>query len=721
VLAAASIAATVYGKPVVIEETARIVSPDPQAAIEWLFTWDHTQHSSSIAVGGDEMIVVGIEADEPGGDGEYTEHAWLFRRDASGEWKYVTTLDSVTKAFFFGTPMGVAIEGDLAVAGSIFERTLSGWTKNANLQLGPDSEISAGTVLDSDDSGLGWGASTYRKNPAGEWERLTTFYVPDVYKESDGEFHGGDVDISGTQLIVAAPVGQDPSLTHYLPPTAHIFEGGPATWTRTATLSGTAGSPVAIENGVAVVGGVGAHVFARSSGWSQVAQLQSADESMRGAPHIAKLKNGILALSYPNDDHRGDHAGSVSVWRQDESGTFQEVARLLASDGAAGQELGYDLDIDGQRVVATANGAAYVWDFPDNLSHRNLVQDDFEDGHATNWTPMAGSNFSVVTRGGTRVYQQSSVAGEAGSFIGEGDWKNQAIQADVRPTAFNGSDRWFGLVVRRTDPDNYYYVAVRQSNVVELKRMLNGHFATLASAPMPVALNSNYRLRLEAIGTRLRVYVNGRMMVEATDRSLSEGQAGIRMYRTSADYDNIVISPNPQLLLHANDLERDDWNSWTNTGPGVWSRVRDGSYAYKQTNSSASAARAIAGVSTDDQIVQTRVKATAFDNNANAWFGVMTRYVDDGNYYYVTARKDGTISLRKLVNGSVHVLDSTPMHVATGQWYTIRMENIGDALRVYVNGALKLEGIDDSFDVGKYGLVTYRTAAEFDDVVVRQP
>jgi hypothetical protein len=721
VLAAVSIAAAAYGQPVFIEETARIVSPDPQSEIEWLFTWDHTQHSSSIAVGGDELIVVGIGADQPGGDGSYSEHAWLFRRDASGEWKYATTLDSVMKEFFFGTPMGVAIEGDLAVAGSIFERRLSGWTKAANLRLGPDTEISGGTVLDSEEFGLGWGASTHRRNAAGEWERLTTFDVPGVYKMSDGEFHGGDVDISGTQLIMAAPEGQDPSLTSYLPPTAHIFEGGPDAWTHTATLSGTAGSPVAIENGIAVVGGFGAHVFARSSGWSQVAQLQSADESMRGAPHVARLKNGILALSYPDDNHRGDHAGSISLWQQDESGMFQEVARLLASDGAAGHDLGYDLDIDGRRVVATANGAAYVWDLPTDLKHRNLLQDDFEDGNATGWTPIAGSSFSVVTRGGTRVYRQSSVAGEAGSFIGEGDWKNQAIQADVEPTAFNGSDRWFGLVVRRTDPDNYYYVTVRQSNVVELKRMVSGHFETLASAPMSVSLNRKYRLRLEAIGTRLRVYVNGRMMVEATDRSHSEGQAGIRMYRTSANYDNIVVSQNPQLRLYANDFERDDWNSWTNTGPGVWSRLRDSSYVYGQSSSSATAARAVAGVSTDDQIVQTRVKATVFNASTDGWFGVMTRYVDDGNYYYVTVRKGGTISLRKLVNGSVHVLDSTPMNVTTGQWYTIRMENIGDTLRVYVNGVLKLEAVDDTFDVGKYGLVTYRTAAEFDNVAVNQP
>jgi hypothetical protein len=37
---------------------------------------------------------------------------------------------------------------------------------------------------------------------------------------------------------------------------------------------------------------------------------------------------------------------------------------------------------------------------------------------------------------------------------------------------------------------------------------------------------------------------------------------------------------------------------------------------------------------------------------------VVVRFVDDQNYYYVTARNSKTISLRKLVNGAVTVLGS---------------------------------------------------------------
>jgi hypothetical protein len=61
-------------------------------------------------------------------------------------------------------------------------------------------------------------------------------------------------------------------------------------------------------------------------------------------------------------------------------------------------------------------------------------------------------------------------------------------------------------------------------------------------------------------------------------------------------------------------------------------------------------------------IVQARVSATQFAaGTGSRWFGVLARYTDARNYYYVTLRSDNTIALRKLVNGAIHVLDSAPL------------------------------------------------------------
>lgn len=728
-IAILSIAGGARAAPLVLEETSRIESPDPAVDIAFLYRWDYTHHASRIAVAADELILTGVD---PVGDTQYyVEHAWLFRRAVSGAWDYATTLKIGHEKDHFSVPMGIAIDGDLAIAEGIFERTNAGWQELAEFRLGPDTEISNGVILDSGEEGSGYSASTYVKDSAGAWIRLNTFDVPDIYRPRDGEYHGGDLDLYGTQAILAAPSGDSPS-GERIEPAAHIFVGGPSSWTRAAVLSGVElGTLVTLDEDTAVVDGLGAHVFSRDSGgnWTASQVLQSADQSELDEPFSFDLEDDLLAISYPYSDLRGNAAGSIAIWQRNGTGSFNEVARLVTSD-LEQRRLGYDLDLDGRRVVATAMGAAYVWDLPADFDQPGLIIDDFEMGGAGSWATLPGSSFSLANRNGSLVYRQSSLASDAAAYLNTTPWRNQAIAADVRPTAFEGSNRWFGLVVRRSDEQNYYYVTVRQSNVVDIKKMVDGAYQTLASAPLPVSLNRTYRLRFEAIGTRLRAFVDDALLVETTDDSLTEGVAGIRMYRTRADFDNVIVSPNPQFVLYANDLEVDDywspvyphWDRWTHTGEGSWSRETDGSHVYVQSSSTTpTGARALAGISTDNQVVEARVKAIELGSSNNAWFGLIARYVDDGNYYYVTTRKNNTIALRMLVNGSIHEFDSVPLDVETGRWYTLRLEAVGNRLGVYVDGLPILEARDDTHERGRYGLMTYRTAAAFDDILVTQP
>ena len=54
----------------------------------------------------------------------------------------------------------------------------------------------------------------------------------------------------------------------------------------------------------------------------------------------------------------------------------------------------------------------------------------------------------------------------------------------------------------------------------------------------------------------------------------------------------------------------------------------------------------------------------------------------------------------------------------------MRLEAVGDRLRVYLNNALVLEGvgqIDPQGEGVQFGLSTAGTSAEFDNVIVTQP
>ena len=264
-----------------------------------------------------------------------------------------------------------------------------------------------------------------------------------------------------------------------------------------------------------------------------------------------------------------------------------------------------------------------------------------------------------------------------------------------------------------------------------LRRMLNGVFTTLASGTLTVTPNQTYIVRLEAVGTRLRVYVNNQARLEAIDSSLSHGQAALLTFRTRADFDNVVVTPNALVTLFADGFHSGPTTAWNKTGDGNWVDPPEdpgdpdfpdpfaNQRNFSQT-STAGGARAHAGIATTaDQSFQTRVRPNTL--TPTGWFGVMARYTDDGNYYYVKVGAAGVASIRKLVNGAIFELANAPFPVSANTWYTVRLEVVGAQLRAYINDRFLMEATDTSHAAGKYGLVTYRAAATFDDVDVREP
>jgi pectate lyase len=253
---------------------------------------------------------------------------------------------------------------------------------------------------------------------------------------------------------------------------------------------------------------------------------------------------------------------------------------------------------------------------------------------------------------------------------------------------------------------------------------LNGTFTTLASAPATVVTGRRYRLRLESIGTVHRVYLDDRQILTAYDSALTEGTAGLLMYRTAADFDNVIVSPSPFTSIYATDFAGE------NPGPANWRNLGDWQNVggvYRQGSTSGSA-RSVIGPLTDDQIVQVRVRPLSFDG-PDRWVGVLVRYEDDANYLYVTLRSSNRIALRRLINGQITEIASGLMTVTPGTWYTIRIEVVNNLTRVFVNDQLTFltpaspgpAGPNPGGNKGRVGLVTYRATAEYDDFLAFQP
>lgn len=710
--------------PLVLEETARLSVPEPDFA----FPLD-------VAIDGDWLIAGGVKYInvEP-----YTEEyaTWLYQRQSNGSWALVRKLHT----FLFSgdghePPLKVAMQGGVAVIVKqdlswIFQRSGSTWT-NASSPLqtdGLDVDVNGGTIVVTA-GGCDWSSNAYRKGTNGAWT-LVRHTAP----ESDPDYicgtapgSNGDIDVAsnGTTIIVASYGSAGAS--------ARIFEGpfGAApTVTRLVSPdpSYLVGYQVAIENTSAIVSGgpqpaVRAYSRTGVGNWAYSGPLMRQDYLALQYASVFEVSGPLALLPYSLDPLHGPYTGSVSVFEHNADGTYRYAARLLASDRAAYRYFGHwgIAEISGRRV-AVVDGETrdiYVFELPSSLNAPATLQDNFEDGNASDWNPTAGSSFTVTPAAPSRAYRQSSTASNAASLWSGTSRGSQSIAADIKPTAFatTTGDKWFGLVVRYSDANNYYYVTLRNNNTALLRRMVNGTFTTLASASLPVTLNRNYHLRLEAIGAQLRLFVDKQLIIAATDEALTQGLAGVMMYKTRADFDNVLVSANPRTTLVSHDFSsgNDSLWSWEETGP--WS-LEAGAYTQRDT---ASGARSITGVATtDDQVVYSRMRRIGAAGTNN-WFGLATRYRDEGNYYYVTLRNDNTVSLRKLMNGAIVELDTAPLAITTDTWYRVRFDAIGTQLRVYINDVLKLEASDATHATGRYGPVMYRTAAQYDDLLAIEP
>ncbi|PWR05411.1 pectate lyase [Micromonospora acroterricola] len=168
-----------------------------------------------------------------------------------------------------------------------------------------------------------------------------------------------------------------------------------------------------------------------------------------------------------------------------------------------------------------------------------LLSDDFSDGNSTGWSRSGGS-WSVVTDG-SLVFRQSGTSSDARALTSAPGWADYGVQARVRPTGFGGTNRHVGVIARAQSSSSYYALAVTASGGVQLLKRAGGEPVALDSAAAGVTTGSWATLRLEAVGSSLHGYVNGVLLVEATDPTFTAGRAGLATSYASASFDDVRV------------------------------------------------------------------------------------------------------------------------------------------------------------------------------------
>jgi pectate lyase len=170
--------------------------------------------------------------------------------------------------------------------------------------------------------------------------------------------------------------------------------------------------------------------------------------------------------------------------------------------------------------------------------------------------------------------------------------------------------------------------------------------------------------------------------------------------------------------LYSNDFESGDLTGWTKSG-GAWGLATGGTQVYQQSNLSSNDARSwyTPGSSFTDYTVQARVKPTAF--GAATRFVALNARVQSATSEYRLALLDSNEAQLQAVNsGSVTVLGSTSLTVATGTFYTLQIQVSGTMVTGFVNGAQVGSGTSSLFAGGTVGFSTFHATASFDDLLV---
>ncbi|HEX8630584.1 MAG TPA: pectate lyase [Catenuloplanes sp.] len=188
-------------------------------------------------------------------------------------------------------------------------------------------------------------------------------------------------------------------------------------------------------------------------------------------------------------------------------------------------------------AVATVAAAAAAVIVP-SASAATLFGDTFEGGGA-GWSKSGGT--WTVVQDGSRVFRQANADSElARVFAGKPAWTDYAVVARVKPLALRGAGL-VGVAARATGSSSMYRLALVGTGRVELQVVKGGATTVVGSAPLTAAVGTWYTLKLEASGTTLRGFVDGRLVAAGSASLSMTGRVGLITARASASFDDVAV------------------------------------------------------------------------------------------------------------------------------------------------------------------------------------
>ncbi len=671
----------------------------------------------AVAIDGDSLIVI---ADRPTYRG-----AFLYRRwNADNRWHFTRTLMRTT-APAAQRRAGLAMKNGLAVIdingqSVIWETTSTGWTRaqtESPIRLPGGYAISVDRVLIGAD-GCSTDGFIFQKSSAGVWGVTGRLPSPGVCVAGER-----DVELNYDYALINGPAGSI---------RAYRRNGTAMEWVSAGNFqlqgqsAGQAG-PLALQKATAAA--PGSTIYRRSgTTWALDHTLMPADYATgTGDAHAVLYRDNVLITL--------EGMGEGSLWAlphlyvPDAAGRFQNVG-ILQTHGSAS-----DVDVSGNTVVAGSedqygNTQLAVFELPTPVIPQKAIVNDFNTRDVSGFQVTPAGAYVLAGSGTEWFYRQPTATGTTQAVItGSDSSYYQSIDFRMRAGPMPG--HWAGAALRYIDADNYYFVALSNGRL-SINRRVDGVNTELNSVSVAGTHTNgfhdiHFHIQRNAGGLggvdQLKASFDLVHEVYASDSSLAyrSGSAVLMTHQTRADFDNLRVAPSSRYGLLAMNFV-DPPGRPLETRGGTWTEKSDEwPYGIRQSNTGV-LATAVGGAPIDDQRVRTYARLESFGSTDPVpWFGVIARYRDPMNYYYLSVRGSGQLQIRKIVNGVTTVLAAKTFTVIPGEFREYELHAHGDQLHASVNRVVIATARDSDLPTGRHGVATYRTDAFFSYIVVDQP
>ncbi len=329
-----------------------------------------------------------------------------------------------------------------------------------------------------------------------------------------------------------------------------------------------------------------------------------------------------------------------------------------------------------------------------------------------------------------------------------GDYDDLDYQVDTRK--LGGPDNnSFGQIFRFQDADNFYAYEISSDGFYLVSKKEDGSWTTLIPWSASPLINKGGENQMAVIAQRnqFSFLINGVQVDTAQDSAFSSGALGL--LASSYDeagvtiaFDNVLVrTPGGQreiaapteidaadtALAFQDDFSSPDPNWNLESGNGVERGVEDGELSLRVVDAQTDAWSTYSSANLSDVIVEVDARKAAGPDLNN--YGVLCRYKDPDNFYFLQLGSDGTYAISRYLNGEGKMLvdwaKSTAINTGEGV-NRIRAECAGNTLSLYVNDTLLTSVVDNGLSQGKIalGLGTYdegNVEIRFDNLTVKTP